>query len=176
LKPFITIAVVTFTISFLTSLLLQIGITTGAMPWFGFQLRVAEVFMCLASIYLPLTAGIACQILQRKYPWTNPARRLFGTWLLGLTFGLSVSALVAIIGPHGTGQFHVQRYMAIMHDETAESWDQRIKLSRQLESLGMQKTFLECFVPIAVLFGFLTPALMTVYDVFREKGNNRQAR
>ncbi len=105
-------AVLAFTISLLISMYLWLNVCTGAMPWLGVQLEAVELFACLASLFLPLCVGFGIQILQRKPPWSKPARRMVGAWLVGATVGLVVSVFVAIFGPHDTAQFHAPDYYA----------------------------------------------------------------
>src|SRR5262249_35978293 len=72
MKPYVVKAVVALTICVLSSIGLNLFLDFGAMPWLVFKLFVWESFVCFASLYLPLTAGIFMQILRRKQEWSQP--------------------------------------------------------------------------------------------------------
>jgi hypothetical protein len=162
MNVYVRIAVLAFAISLLLFLLSNL-VATG-QPWLGVQLRTKTLFACFASIYLPLTAGVMVQILQRHPPWSKLMIRAIAVPLLALTLGLFVSVAVAIFGDHGLS---LDIYMRFLH-VTDANWEQMHDLYFQAELLGMIKTFLECFKPITLSIGFSTVIFMVIYDIARE--------
>jgi hypothetical protein len=139
----------------------------NVVPWLVAQELVKGIYVCTASLYLPMFPCIFAATCLRKK--TVPAIRLTTGFMIGASFGIFICGWFAIFAEkRELMHFHTEQFEKILRGlgpgKEAATETVRTQFQRD-ELLAMLNWFLQSWVMYAITFGIISLLTILLYDL-----------
>jgi hypothetical protein len=136
------------------------------VPWLYYGENVRGIFLCVASIYVPMFPGVFAYICHRNGAFSAKWNRLIGTFVLGASLGLFICTKDAIDGEKfELREFRTQRFELMLCGKAPNEVCERAReLFPKAEVLSMLLRFLNNCMWDANQYAVTTILIVLLYD------------
>jgi len=139
----------------------------NVVPWAHDAVSIKGIFICFGSIFVPMFPGVFAYICHRKGAFYKAGNRIIGTFLVGATLGLFVSASDAIFHENATlREIHTENFERILCGGRVpnEICEPARKLISKAEVLSMLMRFVDTCSGGAIEYAIFALLTILLYD------------